>query len=78
MNEIKKVKATELLVGDFFSYIGSFKIYQVKEAPRRSKNFKRKVVVVVTDGNRNENMSCRFNKDMECHLHDSFGDSPAR
>lgn len=78
MSERETVKASELMSGDFFSYVGSFKVYQVKQPPRKSKMFPNKVVVIVTDGDRNTNMGCRLNQDAECQLHESFGDRRAR
>lgn len=70
-----KMLAANLSPNDFFSYVGSFKIYRVLTWPKLDESYPGKVIFQVTDGAVRDNMDIRLNQNCECYLHDDFGDT---
>ena len=89
MTDKPKIKPPhELQVGDFFSYVGLFKIYQVQTRPeldwefegaslhctccRREYTPKPRFKFTVTDGGVRDQMGIRLRCDTVCTIHESF------
>lgn len=78
----------ELEIGDCFSYVGSFKIYQVQTKPEIDPEFDGpiqcpccklthhpfpRLIFEVTDGKLRDHMGIRLRSDMDCTIHESLG-----
>ena len=72
MTKEKNLRAHELREGQYFSYIGSFKVYEIISQPIPCEEAK--VIMHVHDGNRS--MKCRLNREAVCKIHESFADTP--
>ena len=66
------VTPIELKVGDFFSYPGSFKIYQVHTAPTDCSQIPSRLRFVVSSNGYNKLLGIRLRADTQCELHDEF------
>jgi hypothetical protein len=71
----RKIQAAHLSPSDFFSYVGSFKIYRALTRPKPDESYPGKVIFQVTDGAVRDNMDIRLNQKCECYLHEDFGDT---